>query len=43
MANRGETWDPKVHTIQDLKQLGGAKLAKMYRDYFNEGAMDLVS
>ncbi|VUC26969.1 unnamed protein product [Clonostachys rosea] len=43
MANRGVTWDPLVHTIQDLKELGSKKLPKMYRDYFNEGAMDLVS
>jgi (S)-2-hydroxy-acid oxidase len=42
MANRGVTWDPLVHTIQDLKDLGSKKLPKMYRDYFNEGAMDLV-
>ncbi|KAI0019438.1 FMN-dependent dehydrogenase [Xylariomycetidae sp. FL0641] len=43
MANRGETWDPNVHTIQQLKELGSKNLPKMYRDYFNEGAMDLVS
>ncbi|TDZ26818.1 Oxidase FUB9 [Colletotrichum orbiculare MAFF 240422] len=43
MANRGATWDPKVHTIRDLMELGSKKLPKMYRDYYNEGAMDLVS
>ncbi|RKU43204.1 hypothetical protein DL546_006001 [Coniochaeta pulveracea] len=43
MANRGATWDPDVHTIADLKELGSKKLPKMYRDYFNEGAMDLVT
>ncbi|KAL6918468.1 hypothetical protein FSST1_009963 [Fusarium sambucinum] len=43
MANRGISWDPSVHTIEDLKQHGSAKLPKMYRDYFNEGAMDLIT
>ena len=43
MANRGETWDPNVHTISDLKELGCRKLPKMYKDYYNEGAMDLVT
>ncbi|KND86499.1 Hydroxyacid oxidase 1 [Tolypocladium ophioglossoides CBS 100239] len=43
MANRGAIWDPQVHTISDLKELGCRKLPKMYRDYFNEGAMDLVT
>ncbi|KAF7191926.1 Oxidase FUB9 [Pseudocercospora fuligena] len=43
MANRGITWDPQVHTISDLKALGSARLPKMYRDYYNEGAMDLIT
>ncbi|KAJ4263503.1 hypothetical protein NW762_006322 [Fusarium torreyae] len=43
MANRGVSWDPNVHTISDLKELGSKRLPKMYRDYFNEGAMDLVT
>lgn len=43
MANRGATWDPMVHTIADLKEHGSKKLTKMYRDYYNEGAMDLVT
>ncbi|KAL0942688.1 2-hydroxy-acid oxidase [Colletotrichum truncatum] len=43
MANRGATWDPKVHTIRDLMELGSKRLPKMYRDYYNEGAMDLVT
>ncbi|KAJ4241532.1 hypothetical protein NW757_012231 [Fusarium falciforme] len=43
MVNRGQTWDPKVHTIADLQQLGSAKLPKIYRDYYNEGAMDLIT
>ncbi|KAI0435754.1 hypothetical protein F4803DRAFT_286060 [Xylaria telfairii] len=43
MANRGATWDPMVHTIADLKEHGSKKMTKMYRDYYNEGAMDLVT
>lgn len=43
MANRGATWDPDVHSISDLKALGCRKLPKMYSDFFNEGAMDLVT
>lgn len=43
MANRGETWDPDVHCIADLRVQGSAKLPKMYGDFFNEGAMDMVT
>ncbi|KAI5921436.1 FMN-dependent dehydrogenase [Camillea tinctor] len=43
MANRGVSYDANVHTIADLKELGSQKLPHMYRDYFNEGAMDLVT
>ncbi|KAJ4317299.1 hypothetical protein N0V84_007435 [Fusarium piperis] len=43
MANLGVSWDLHVHTIADLKDLGSKKLPKMYRDYFNEGAVDLVT
>ncbi|CAM1506194.1 Fc.00g058350.m01.CDS01 [Cosmosporella sp. VM-42] len=43
MANRGVSWDTRVHTIADLKEYGSQKIPKMYRDYFNEGAMDLVT
>ncbi|EEU45754.1 uncharacterized protein NECHADRAFT_41767 [Fusarium vanettenii 77-13-4] len=50
MANRGVSWDPHVHTIADLKDLGSKKLPKIRThadcvtiDYFNEGAMDLVT
>lgn len=31
MSNRGVTWDPKVHTIDDLKVEGSKKIPKMYR------------
>ncbi|KAJ3578413.1 hypothetical protein NPX13_g2150 [Xylaria arbuscula] len=43
MANRGVSYDANVHTIADLKELGSQKLPVMYRDYFNEGAMDLIT
>ncbi|EOD45740.1 putative fmn-dependent dehydrogenase family protein [Neofusicoccum parvum UCRNP2] len=43
MANRGVTLDPHVFTINDLKERGSSKLPKMYRDYYNEGAMDMIS
>lgn len=61
MANRGVSYDAKVHTIADLRELGSRKLPVMYRgeyfvsaqrfrmrfnslqDYFNEGAMDLIT
>ncbi|KAH7126430.1 (S)-2-hydroxy-acid oxidase [Dactylonectria estremocensis] len=43
MANRGKTYDARVHTIADLKEFGSASLPKMYKDYFNEGAMDLLT
>jgi nicotinamide mononucleotide adenylyltransferase len=31
MANRGISWDPLVHSIQDLKEEGSKRLPKMYR------------
>ncbi|KAK7417236.1 hypothetical protein QQX98_004670 [Neonectria punicea] len=43
MANRGKTYDTRVHTIADLKEYGSGNLPKMYSDYFNGGAMDLVT
>jgi (S)-2-hydroxy-acid oxidase len=43
MANRGQSWDAQVHSIADLREYGSQKLPKMYRDYYNEGAMDLVT
>ncbi|KAF4544072.1 FMN-dependent dehydrogenase family protein [Lasiodiplodia theobromae] len=43
MANRGAAFDEHVSTIEDLKELGSKRLPKMYRDYFNQGAMDLIT
>ncbi|KAH7157311.1 FMN-dependent dehydrogenase [Dactylonectria estremocensis] len=43
MANRGRTYDPQVCSLEDLNRLGSAKLTKGVREYYNEGAMDLIS
>lgn len=39
MANRAETLDSLVFTIDDLKREGSSRMTRMYRDYFNDGAM----
>ncbi|KAL4786869.1 FMN-dependent dehydrogenase [Aspergillus varians] len=43
MANRGESFNPDVSCIADLKALANSKLPTMVRDYYNEGAMDLIT
>ncbi|KAI9034770.1 alpha-hydroxy acid oxidase [Aspergillus affinis] len=43
MAHRGETLHKNVSCIADLKALGSKKLPVMIRDYYNEGAMDLIT
>ncbi|KAF2454473.1 FMN-dependent dehydrogenase family protein [Lineolata rhizophorae] len=43
MANRGRTLDTQVFCINDLKEQASKKLPKMYREYFNEGAMDMIT
>ncbi|KAK6387175.1 hypothetical protein LTS17_000441 [Exophiala oligosperma] len=43
MANRGRTLDPEVFCIRDLKEKASKNLPKMYREYFNEGAMDMIT
>ncbi|KAI0536732.1 FMN-dependent dehydrogenase [Xylaria digitata] len=43
MANRGRKYDQHVYSIKDLERLGSAKMSKTYREYYNEGAMDLIS
>ncbi|RJE26489.1 S-2-hydroxy-acid oxidase [Aspergillus sclerotialis] len=43
MANRGRTLDPQVHCIKDLERLGSSKMHKAYREYYNEGVMDLIT
>ncbi|THY05243.1 FMN-dependent dehydrogenase [Aureobasidium pullulans] len=41
--NRLPTLDPHVLTIADLKEAACHDMPKMYRDYYNEGAMDLIT
>ncbi|KAJ5112350.1 hypothetical protein N7532_000395 [Penicillium argentinense] len=43
MAHRGETLHKDVCCIADLKDLGSKCLPPMVRDYYNEGAMDLLT
>ncbi|GKZ85136.1 hypothetical protein AnigIFM56816_010902 [Aspergillus niger] len=43
MAHRGETFHKDVNCIADLKAMGSKKLPKMVKDYYNEGAMDLIT
>ncbi|KAK7419366.1 hypothetical protein QQX98_003318 [Neonectria punicea] len=43
MANRGQSYDAQVHSIKDLERLGSARLPKSTREYYNEGAMDLIT
>ncbi|PTU18413.1 hypothetical protein P175DRAFT_0504336 [Aspergillus ochraceoroseus IBT 24754] len=43
MANRAERLDPSVLTIQDLAKAAEARIPAIVRDYFNEGAGDLVT
>ncbi|KAJ5087339.1 Aldolase-type TIM barrel [Penicillium angulare] len=43
MANRGKTLDQQVYCIKDLERLGSEKMLKSYREYYNEGAMDLLT
>ncbi|KAJ5133514.1 hypothetical protein N7448_001459 [Penicillium atrosanguineum] len=43
MSHRGETLHKDVCCIADLKELGSKRLSPMVRDYYNEGAMDLIT
>ncbi|KAJ9130765.1 FMN-dependent dehydrogenase [Pleurostoma richardsiae] len=43
MANRGPSYDKHVFCIRDLEEQASKKMPKMFRDYFNEGAMDLLT
>ncbi|KAL4987455.1 FMN-dependent dehydrogenase [Aspergillus falconensis] len=43
MAHRGESFHKDVSCIADLKALGSSRLPAMVRDYYNEGAMDLIT
>jgi (S)-2-hydroxy-acid oxidase len=43
MAGRPPNLDDKVFCIADLKEEAGKKMDKMYKDYYNEGSMDLLT
>ncbi|KAK8215676.1 (S)-2-hydroxy-acid oxidase [Phyllosticta capitalensis] len=43
MANRPASIDASVFTIADLKEQGNKKLPRYAQEYFNEGAMDLIT
>jgi len=43
MANRAPALDDKVFSISDLVLEGNKKLPKSYRDFYNEGAMDMIT
>jgi (S)-2-hydroxy-acid oxidase len=43
MANRASNLDPLVFSIQDLEQEGTKRLSKEYRDFYNGGAMDMIT
>ncbi|KAL9580247.1 MAG: hypothetical protein Q9203_006381 [Teloschistes exilis] len=43
MANRAPTLDPKVYCIRDLMREGSKALPPGYRDYYNGGAMDMIT
>lgn len=43
MANRAPTLDPYVFCIRDLMREGSNRLPPEYRDYFNGGAMDMIT
>ena len=43
MANRATNLDEKVFSISDLEHEGSKRLPKATRDFYNEGAMDLIT
>ncbi|OJJ46810.1 hypothetical protein ASPZODRAFT_66565 [Penicilliopsis zonata CBS 506.65] len=43
MANRAKTLNADVFTIADLRDKASKKLPKAYREFYNEGAMDMIS
>ncbi|KNG49087.1 fmn-dependent dehydrogenase family protein [Stemphylium lycopersici] len=43
MANRAANLDPIVFSIRDLEEQGTKCLPEKYRDYYNGGAMDMVT
>ncbi|KAF5005319.1 hypothetical protein FDECE_8215 [Fusarium decemcellulare] len=43
MANRGKTLHSEIFCLNDLKEQGSKKLPRAYREFYNEGAMDLLT
>jgi hypothetical protein len=43
MANRASNLDSLVFSIQDLEAEGTRRLKKEYRDFYNGGAMDMIT
>ena len=43
MANRAVAHDDLVFSISDLKREGSQRLEPAYRDYYNDGAMDMLT
>jgi (S)-2-hydroxy-acid oxidase len=43
MANRASNLDPLVFSIQDLEAEGTRRLEKEYRDFYDGGAMDMIT
>ncbi|KAL4904646.1 FMN-dependent dehydrogenase-domain-containing protein [Aspergillus multicolor] len=43
MANCGQSLDAEIFSIADLRAKASAKLPRAHREFFNEGAMDLIS
>ena len=43
MANRAPSLDQNVFSIRDLKHEGSKRLPRAIREFYNEGAMDLIT
>lgn len=43
MANRPPTLDSLVFSIRDLERYGSENLSDEFREYYNGGAMDLIT
>lgn len=43
MANRAVAHDEAVFSIADLKREGSKRIKGPYRDFYNDGAMDMIT
>jgi hypothetical protein len=43
MANRPPALDPLVFSIRDLENYGSENLSDGFQDYYNGGAMDMIT